>query len=722
MVLRDLAPDLFRFGRFMLEPQRRRLCVDGVPVALSSRAFDILLLLVENRDRVVTKDEIFARVWPGTIVEENNLAVQISALRRVLGDPKLIATIPGRGYRFVGLVEDAGGPVVEEAPVPLAPPRGEPPPSVAPPMSRRRIAWIAGLAACALVLAGLGVRTGVFETHVAPRLSIAVLPFRNLSPDPKQDYLADAISDDLTTDLSHIPSSVVIARESADVYKGRAVPAPDIGRALNVRYLLEGSLTVEAGTFHINAQLIDAPTGTHLWADAFDVTRDKFGAVQAQIVRHIASALDFTLVQVEAARSVSKRPDNQDAVDFFLQARSILDKGNSKSNLVAAQRLLEKAIALAPNFSDAQAELGLVLIKKIGGTDDPDEWNDHAAATLAIQKSIALTPRNPISVITNGMLSSIDNHCDQAISSFRMVLSLDPNSVLARSGLAWCALRLGNLLESIDQYKEVLKLNPSGADNAPRLNFIGMSYLMDGKPKDALNWFARAGAGISNSGVPPVPLSWQDWRNIYLIAATELVGDKAGAAKIYAAYDKVQPHRTVWRLAVYDTKELSILDGCHAYLRALHDAGMPDYANESQDFGIEPTTGEHDAGDFDPTPLDIPGAQRVTTETLRSLLAATPPPPILDVGTGSATIPSAVLVWPRGEWGDQNRMLAEALSRSGATFDRNIIVMGDGPFGWTSYNAALHLVALGYRHVLWYRGGEEAWVSSGGMSDDRRPM
>jgi TolB-like protein/DNA-binding winged helix-turn-helix (wHTH) protein/rhodanese-related sulfurtransferase len=704
------------------------LSIDGAPVALSSRAFDILLLLIENRDRVVTKDEIFAHVWPGTIVEDNNLAVQISALRRALteapADPKLIATVPGRGYRFVGTLEDRAAPAAEEPP---APPPPEPPlialtPAATAPQPRRRIALLASLGACGLLLAIGAARYAVVRSHVAPRLSIAVLPFRNLSGDPRQDYLADAVSDDLTTDLSHIPGSVVIARESSDVYKGHATPAPDIGSALNVRYLLEGSLTVEAGTFHINAQLIDAPTGTHLWADAFDVTRDKFGAVQAQIVRHIASALDFTLVQVEAARSLSKRPDNQDAVDFFLQARSLLDKGNSKSGLVAAQRLLEKAVAAAPNFSDAQAELGLVLVKKISGSDDPNEWQDHVGAIAAIQKSISLTPQNSISVIANGMLASIDNRCDQATSSFRMALSLDPSSVLARSGLAWCALRLGNTQEAIDQYQEVLRLNPSGAGNAPRLQLIGMAYLMERKPDSALEWLTRAGAGIANSGAPEVPLSWQEWRNIYLIAATELAGDKEGAAQRYAAYDKAQPHRTVWRLAAYDTKALSVLSGCHAYLKALHTAGMPDYATESQDFSVKAPTVEQDGGDFDPTPLNIPGAQRITTETLRSLLAATAKPVILDVGTGSAVIPSAVLVWPRGEWGDQNRMLAEALSGSGAAPDRAVVVMADGPFGWASYNAALHLVALGYRHVLWYRGGEEAWASSGGEAEDRRPM
>ena len=236
------APDTIAFGPFVLDLGSRALLARGEKLALSSRAFDILVFLVTERDRVVGKDEIMTKVWRGVAVEENNLAVQISALRRVLGEhaegQTMIATVPGQGYRFVGRIE------LPEAPAPafIAFPAEEPVRPPAPPAIVQRRPWtlIAIGGAISLAAALLAI---VYLSRPAPppRLSLAVLPFRNLGEDSKQDYLADAVTDDLTTDLSHIPGSVVIARESSDAYKGRAVPAEQIGRALHVRYLLEAA-------------------------------------------------------------------------------------------------------------------------------------------------------------------------------------------------------------------------------------------------------------------------------------------------------------------------------------------------------------------------------------------------------------------------------------------------------------------------------------------------
>jgi TolB-like protein/DNA-binding winged helix-turn-helix (wHTH) protein/Tfp pilus assembly protein PilF len=721
MVLRDLAPDVFRFGHFTLEPQRRLLTIDGRAIPLSSRAFDILLLLVEQRERVVTKDEIFARVWPGTIVEENNLAVQISALRRALGepsgDPKLVITVPGRGYRFVGTLEQEVAP----APGPLAEPVAEHPVVAALLPARRRISRPAlAIAAGALILAILGARYGFRGIDNAPRLSIAVLPFRNLSGDTQQDYLADAISDDLTTDLSHIPGSTVIARESADIYKTHPAAAPEIGRALNVRYLLEGSLRIEANTFHVNAQLIDAPTSAHLWAARFDVTRDKLGAAQEEIVRHIASALNFTLVQVEAARSLHERPNNPDAVDFFLRARSMLDWGGSMARLMAAQGLLEKAVSAAPGFTDAMAELGLVLLEKIGGFDDPDEVRDHAEAKDIIEKAASLAPRSPAVVTAQGMLAFEDGRCEQAEPSFRLAISLDPNDVRAWNGLAHCSHELAQMQEMIDDFQHMLRIDPVNPGNPRRLYGIGAGYLMLGKPAEALDWFNKAGAGLSDDKASETPLGWQEWRRIYMIAATRLMGDSDRAAALYDDYRTRFLHRTVWQLSVYATHALSLLSGHMAYLRALSAAGMPMFAEEDEDFGVKPPIATPTGNDFDPTPLVITGARRIDTSELHTMLSADPRPIVIDVGLGAAVIPGAIWVWAQGLQGDVDHSLAEVNTDGRAWPSRPIVVMGDGPFGWRSYSTSLHLVAKGFSNVLWYRGGEQSWVAAGFPARDRR--
>ena len=588
MVLRDLAPGLIRFGQFLLEPERRLLSLDGAPVPLSSRAFDILLLLIRHRDRIVSKDEIFAAVWPGLAVEDNNLAVQISALRRGLreqADARFILTVPGRGYRFVAPVmeEAEPAPAAEQAPR-LA--RTEP----AAPVATRRRLWPFGAAAVlCLLLAVVGIRFLQREMHVAPRLSIAVLPFRNLSADPQQDYLADAITDDLTTDLSHIPGSTVIARGSADTYRGRAVAASEIGRTLNVRYLLEGSLRIEGDTFHINSQLIDAATGAHVRGDRFDVTRDKLGSVQEQIVRRIASTLDFTLVQVEAARSLHERPNNPDAVDLYLRARSVLDQSNTLADLTAAQSLLEKAVALSPEFGDALAELGIVLVNKMGNFDDIDDDRDGARAAAVVSKAMLVAPRNPLAITANGMLAWVNRHCEQAQPSFRLALSLDPNNVEARNGLARCSRSLGHMEQMIADYQDILRIDPVGSRNAARQHLIGMGYLMLGRPLDAIDWLERAGAGLVNSGESETTLGWREWRRIYLIAAYRLAGNANEAARQYDEYRRGHPNRTVSQLASYDTHALSQVQGYTAYLKALSDAGMPVSIKEDADFAVAPT-------------------------------------------------------------------------------------------------------------------------------------
>ena len=473
----------YRFGRFVLEPDRRCLSVDGAPVPLGSRAFDILQMLIERRDTVVSRDDILSHVWRGTVVEGNTLAVQISALRRALGEPPMIATVAGRGYRFVGQVLD-------ETDLPPELPGASlshflPPPTPVPIAARTPRRWPAAamgllaLLACALFV----VRKQIFgPPHVAPRLSIVVLPFRNLGHDPEQDYLADAISDDLTTDLSHIPGSVVIARTSANSYKGRAVPTGEIGRALDVRYVLEGSLMAEGKNLHINAQLIDAPTGAHLWANAFDVPRDKLGEARAQIVNHIGSALNVTLVNVESARSLRDHPKNPDATDLYLRARSILDGSYSLESLKKAQSLLERATDADPEFADGMAALGSVLLHKISDFDDPQEIRDHEEARVKIERAMSIAPRYAAVLSVKGELSLVDGRCEQAEADLHLALSLEPGNVLAKNDLARCARMLGHMPEMISILSDLLHTDPTGPSAAARSHFIGMGKLFSGEP------------------------------------------------------------------------------------------------------------------------------------------------------------------------------------------------------------------------------------------------
>ena len=722
-----IAP--LRFGRFLLEPARRLLSIDNQPVQLSSRAFDILVLLAENRHRIVSKDEIFATVWRGVAVEDNNLAVQMSALRRALGeppgDPKIILTIPGRGYRFIAPIAEpelarpssAVPQPQPEAPETSASLSHAPTPII---KQSRRALWPA-LAAALVTLPLLAwLLLPQFRQPAAPRLSIVVLPFRNLSADPQQDYLADAISDDLTTDLSHIPGSVVIARESADVYKGKAVGAETIGRALHVRYLLEGSLMPEGQALHVNAQLIDTSNGAHLWASKFDVTRDTLGRAQTSIVAQIASALRFTLVQVEAARSLHDQPNNPDAVDLFLRAQSILSRGGGMQTLKAAQKLLEESIKLAPDYADALARLSVVLIDKIGNFDDPDEIKDHTEAKSLIDRALALAPQHPLPIIATGLLAWLDQDCRHGIPSLERALALEPNNMIAKDGLARCARDMGDMQQVINQLESIFAIDPADPGNAPREQMVGMAYLLLGQPQTAIIWLEKSGAGVTEVGNHATSLGWQEWRRIFLIAALQQTGSHDRAEIEYRKYKKLWPNRSVWELATYNSRPLSETKGHAVFLKSLQEAGMPYFYIDENSPTVVDESMEQPGSDFDPTPIHPRGIRLIETQELYNRTRSPTPPFILDCGKGASVISGAVWLWSGG-WDEEDELLRKSGIDAAVAHNRDIVVMSESPVEWTSFRLVQKLNALGYRNVLWYRGGEEAWARAGYGADDRRP-
>jgi TolB-like protein/DNA-binding winged helix-turn-helix (wHTH) protein len=710
------APDAIVFGPFVLDLGTRALSAGGEKLAISSRAFDILVLLVTERERVVGKDEIIAKVWRNVAVEENNLAVQISSLRRVLsehsGGQTMIVTVPGQGYRFVARVED---------PEPAAPPAFAVEPDLVeaggtalrPAPSPRRIGLMLVGAALVVVVCVLGARY-LLRPAPAPRLSIAVLPFRNLGDDKSQDYLADAISDDLTTDLSRLPGSVVIARESSDVYKGRAVPAEQIGRALHVRYLLEGSLRAVDGIFRINAQLIDAQNGAHLWADRFDVARDKLAVTQSAIVGHIASALDIKLLALESDRSLHERPDDPDALDLYFRARSIRDRAATLADLTQAQQLLEKALALQPEFADALAELGVVLLSKISEFDDPDDSKDHEAARRAIERAVKISSRNEDALTAQGLLRTIDGQIREGEASFQVAAAADPNNAAARAGLAYGAWLTGKPDVTINELNDLLRLDPQGRNTKKRQLMLGEAYFLLGKWQDAIDSLLRCLAGDSASSNAGLDLP--EWGTIFLAASYDRAGEFVRAKSLYEDYKKRWPNRSVWRLSSYFRKAQIELPGFRSFQDALIRLGMPLYAPLV--FSAEASTIPQDArhGDFDPAPQNIPGSTAVDVADVVAMLRQSPSPVVIDVGTGAATLPGAIWVpdpdAPVNGLDDRVRHIDDP--------KRSIIIVGSGVYGWNGYLATQQVVRSSARSVLWLRGGEEALAASGVKVENRR--
>ena len=265
-------------------------------------------------------------------------------------------------------------------------------------------ALAAGLALALLAAGGVAWRAGYAPRFMAasvddklanaPRLSIVVLPFENLSGDKEQDYFADGITEDLTTDLSHLPDSFVISRSTAFTYKGKPVDPKEIGKELGVRYVLEGSVRRVGETITINAQLISTETGAHVWADQFEGGRSKLGELQVEAVSRLANSLGVELVKAEALRAMRERPKNSDAVDLTMRGWTVLNSNPGKAGLQDALSLFERALALDPQNVSAMLGLNDDLVALLDNSFSDDRAGDIARAEETIDRALTLEPNN----------------------------------------------------------------------------------------------------------------------------------------------------------------------------------------------------------------------------------------------------------------------------------------------------------------------------------------
>src|SRR5262245_42399124 len=316
----------YLFEDYALDTERRELRRGDASVAIQPKIFDLLAYVIDNRQRVVSRDDLIAQVWDGRIVSESALARCINGARSAIGDSgeaqRLIKTLPGKGLRFVGVVREERQP----SEVGEADPKPEKPAPL----------------------------------PLPDKPSIAVLAFTNMSGDPSQEYFSDGITEDIITGLSRFSELFVIARNSSFQYKGKSPDIRQVGRELGVRYVLEGSIRRAGDRVRISAQLIDAVTGAHLWGERYDRELKDVFAVQDEVSRAIVAILVAHVNKAEAERTLLKPPETWQAYDLFLRASDILRAMWSSFNvadLYEARRLLERSIALDPHYARAYAEL-----------------------------------------------------------------------------------------------------------------------------------------------------------------------------------------------------------------------------------------------------------------------------------------------------------------------------------------------------------------------------
>jgi len=336
---------------------------------------------------------------------------------------------------------------------------------------------------------------------VARRLSIVVLPFTNLSNDPDQQYFADGITEDLTTDLSRIADMFVISRNTAFTYQGKRVDTKQIGRELGVRYVLEGSVRRSPNQIRINAQLIDAETDAHLWAERFDGDTSDLFALQDEITGRIAFALNLELIGAEAARPT----DNPDALDCILRGRAAYARPHSRESHAEAISLYERALVLDPGSVGAKSLLATALADRVntGMTESPAA--DLARAETLIGQALAASPRDPLAHFAKGAVLRVRGRPEEAIPEFETVLASNRNETRALFHLGWCKLMTGSVEEIIPLAEQVIRLSPRDPYIANRYARIAWVHLLQSQLGDAVLWLEKARS--ANPALPTVRAS-----------------------------------------------------------------------------------------------------------------------------------------------------------------------------------------------------------------------
>jgi TolB-like protein/class 3 adenylate cyclase len=340
---------------------------------------------------------------------------------------------------------------------------------------------------------GLGLNKqhgAVPHTPSAPRLSIVVLPFANIGGDPEQDYFADGVTESLTTDLSRIAGSFVIARNTAFTFKGKATDVKQVGRELNVRYVLEGSVQRGGNRLRVNVQLIDAETGNHLWAERFDKPVVDLFDMQDEIVAHVARQLDTALIAAEARRAAqSSLPDS---TDLYFQGMAWTNKGITPNHLAQAGGFFERALALDPNNVEALIGAAGVEITLAGAYTTDDRAARLATARAALTKAFSLAPGHALAHLFLGRLLIFSNHGHQAIAECERALALDRNLATAHAIIGMAKIFTGRSEETEAHVREALRLSPRDTFAFSWIATAGVAKLYLGDDEEAVAWLRRA--------------------------------------------------------------------------------------------------------------------------------------------------------------------------------------------------------------------------------------
>ncbi|MCR9136734.1 MAG: tetratricopeptide repeat protein [Alphaproteobacteria bacterium] len=516
---------VIRFGQFELDTTLFELREAGQRVAVEPQAFDLLLLLVKNRERMVTKDEIFAAIWGDRIVSDAALSSQVKAARRAVGDDgasqKVISTVHGRGFRFIAPVESAG------------------PGDVADLISDNK-----ALAA------------------IASQPSVAILPFVNMNRDPDEDYFADGITEDITIALARNRWLTVIARNPAFSFRGSADSIRRIGEQLDANYIVTGSVRKAGTRFRISAELVDAETEHSVWSERYDRDMVDIFELQDEISEMIAARIESELGLTEQKKAQRRPRQNRGAWDLYQLAVAQFYKFTPDSN-GECQALLRQAIELDDGFASAHSRLAYAIVLSMVYFDAKPDPARMDEALRAAKRAIELDDQDANSFFTIGRVHLARQEYDLAIDALEHALELNPCLAVTYCGLGDSLAYEGRLDEAIEQFEIAIKLSPHDPFRWAFYSYRSLAHLFRGEHEDAVAW-ARRAVSIPNA---------QYWAYAHLVTALGHLGDADACRSAIGNLHQVKPEFSI-SFAREHLFYLKLDDQMETYIDGLKKAGI----------------------------------------------------------------------------------------------------------------------------------------------------
>ena len=663
-----------RFADFEIDLARQEMRHTGAIVHVEPQVFDLLVHLIRNRDRIVSKDELFEAIWQGRIVSEATLSSRISAARRALGDSgndqSFIRTLHKRGFRFVGDVErDSSAPAANAIETGIAPedpvhetaklvpahaslPLSDEPSASAPSFddvrrgpdqeylahglavasrpaladrvsdaaddfamlhadagaaaavptkaaasNGRRITrnLLVSVGAVALVLLTAPAAWWLLWSSSTPYVkdrdavasevvssedrlnawtpSIIVLPFANLSGDPKRDYLADGITDSLISDLAHaLPGVPIVSRDTAFTYKGRGADAREIGRELEVRYLLEGSVVLDDERVRVNTRLIETKEASQLWAERFDAELKSILQVQDEIVSRVSRAIGLQVVDIEARRSWRERPDSAELIDLVMRGKSVLNLPSSQATMIEARGLFEQAVNVEPASVDGLAGVATTLVFEfLNGYYETGGDERLGRAERLLNRALAIEPRHLLALKANAALRRAQGRFDDAIDMAKMVIMENPGEPWTYKELGLSTLYLGKPEQALEWFAKADRIGPRDPGRWTWLDGRGHALVLLGRDEEAIRALVNALDANPKNTSP----------HAFLAAAYALLGRSEEARAALAAYLERRPGSRVSTFRTQSPVPLALTSTAYRQLFArvhegLRKSGMPE--------------------------------------------------------------------------------------------------------------------------------------------------